>query len=177
MDAGNVLVAMATLESSEEDLRTAALARYLLATGSGPQEMFATDDSTITSETHQITESSGNQPEQRVAEHETDQTSVPSELGKEKPTDSNESLYDSGSEPAPPSKSSTSNSDEFMRDLPKPSAKNKITEMGRHLKLANELDTGPQFHQPTNERQAKAIQDKVKRTHGNCPQQSFTWIC
>jgi hypothetical protein len=36
MNAGNVLAAMATPESSEEDLRTAALAEYLLATGSGP---------------------------------------------------------------------------------------------------------------------------------------------
>ncbi|KAL2044374.1 hypothetical protein N7G274_003079 [Stereocaulon virgatum] len=165
MDAGNVLAAMATPQSSEEDLRTAALAGYLLGSGGGPQEKFATDNSTVTSETHQITEPSRNQPGYCVAEHRTDQTSISSELGKKKPTDSNESLYDSASELAPPSKSSPSNSDEFTRDLPKPSTKNKISEIGRHLQLANELHTGPQFHQPTNEKQAKVIRDKMKRTH------------
>ena len=154
-----------TPESSFEDLRTAALARYLEETGSGLQKYYTSDPSTVTSESHQATESSGIQHGFYDTGHQTDPTSVPSQVGDAKPIPSDESDYGSSTDRLPACDSRT-NSDpiEDLRTTPPAEG---FRGIGDRFNYDGELE---EFHHPVNDEEGQAIVNRVAHTNGECLQ-------
>ncbi len=150
-----------TPESSSEDLPTAALARYLEETGSGLQKYNTSGPSTVTSESHQATESSGIRHGYHDAGHQTDPTSVPSQDGDAKPIPSDESDYGSSTDRLPACDSRT-NSDP-IEDLRTTLPAEGFRGIGGHLEYDMELE---EFHHPVNDEEGQAIVNRVAHTNG-----------
>ena len=145
-----------TPESSSEDLRLAALAEYLGEIGTGLQKLHTSSLSTVTSESHQATETSG-------VPHgfQTDPTSVPSQAGDDKQIHSDEAEYGSSTDRSPASESRT-NSD-LAQDLRAIAPEEVLGGMGTHLESSPEPT---EFHHPVNEEEGRAIVNKVAHTTG-----------
>ena len=145
-----------TPESSSEDLQAAALARYLGEIGIGPQKLHTSHPSTVTSESHQTTETSG-------VPHgfQTDPTSMPSQAGDDKQIHSDESEYGSSTDRLPASESRT-NSD-LTQDLRGTPPEEVFDGIGSHFEYRLE---STEFHHPVNEEEGRAIVNKVAHTTG-----------
>ena len=154
-----------TPESSFEDLQTAALARHLEETGSGLQNYYASGPSTVTSESHHATESSGIQHGLYDAGHQTDPTSVPSQVGDAKPIPSDQSDYGSSTDRSLAFDSRT-NSDP-IEDLRTPLPAGVFRGMNSRFEYDSELT---EFHHPVNDEEGEAIVNRVAQTNGECPQ-------
>ena len=154
-----------TPESSSEDLQTAALARYLGEIDSGLQELYTSYPSTATSESHRTTEPSGIQHGYHDAGHQTDPTSMPSQIGDDKEIPSDKSEYGSSTDRLPACDSRT-NSDpiEDLRTTPPAGV---LGGIGSHFQYKSELE---EFRNPVNEEEGQAIEDRVAHTAGNCLQ-------
>ena len=144
-----------TPESSAEDLQPAALAGYVGEIGIGPQRLHTSYPSTVTSESHQATETSG-------VPHgfETDPTSMPSQAGDDKQIHSDEAEYGSSTDRSPASKSRT-NSD-LIQDR---RAEEELGGIGCHLEYKSE---STEFHHPVNEEEGRAIENRVAHATGKC---------
>ena len=151
-----------TPESSSEDLRTAALARYLEETGSGLQKYYTSNPSTVTSESHEATESSGTQHGYHDAGHQTDPTSIPSKVEDDKPIPSDESDYGSSTDRLQACETRT-NSDP-IEDLRTTVPAGVFGGIGSHLGYDRELR---EFHHPVNEEEGQAIVNRVAHTTGD----------
>lgn len=154
-----------TPESSFEDLQTAALARYLKETGSGLQKYYTSDPSTVTSESHHATESSGIQHGLYDAGPQTDPTSAPSQVGDAKPIPSDESDYGSSTDRSRAFDSRT-NSDP-IEDLRTPLPAEVFGGIGSRFEYDRELT---EFHHPVNDKEGEAIVNRVAHTNGECLQ-------
>ena len=154
-----------TPESSSEDLQNAILARYLGETGTGLQKLHTSDPSTATSESYRATESSGIQHGYHDAGHQTDPTSMPSQVGDDKEFPSDKSEYGSSNDRLPACDSRT-NSDP-IEDLRKTPSEEVLGGIGSHFPYESELEG---FPIPVNEEEGQAIEDRVAHTTGNCLQ-------
>ena len=154
-----------TPESSSEDLQTAAFSRYLGETGTGLQKSHTSYPSTATSESHRATESSGIQHGYHDASHQTDPTSMPSQVGDDKEFPSDKSDYGSSNDRLPACDSRT-NSDP-IEDLRKAPSAEVLDGIGSHFQYESELE---EFQNPVNEEEGQAIEDRVAHTTGNCLQ-------
>ena len=154
-----------TPESSSEDLQTAALARYLEETGSGQQKYHTSDPSTVASESHQATESSGIQHGYHDAGHQTDPTSMPSQVGDDKPIPSDESEYGSSTNRSQAC-DSRKNSDP-IEDLRTTLPAQGLSGVGGRFEYDRELK---EFHHPVNDKEGQAIVNRVANTNGECLQ-------
>lgn len=154
-----------TPESSSEDLQIAALARILGETGTGLQKLYTSDPSTATSESHRATESSGIQHGYHDAGHQTDPTSVPSQVGDDNEFPSDKSDYGSSKDRLPGCDSRT-NSDP-IEDLRQTPPAEVLDVIGSHFQYKSELE---EFQDPVNEEEGQAIEDRKAHTAGNCHQ-------
>ena len=150
-----------TPESSLEDLHTAALARYLEETGSGLQKYYTSGPSTVTSESQHATESSGIQHDLYDAGHQTNPTSVPSQVGDAKSIPSDESEYGSSTERSRAFDSRT-NSDP-IEDRRTPLPAEVLGGIGSHFEYDRELT---EFRHPVNDQEGEAIGNRVAHTNG-----------
>ena len=149
-----------TPESSSEDLQPAALAGYLGEIGIDPQKLHTSHPSTVTSESHQATETSG-------VPHgfQTDPTSMPSQAGDDKQIHSDESEYGSSTDRLPASESRT-NSD-LIQVLRATLPEEELGGIGSHLECQSE---STEFHHPVNEEEGRAIVNRVAHATGKCLQ-------
>ena len=154
-----------TPESSLEDLRTAALARYLEETGTGLQRLCTSDPSTATSESPRVTESSGIRHGNNDAGYQTDPTSMPSQVGDDKEIPSDKSDYGSSTDRIPACDSRT-NSDP-IEDLRTTPPEGVFGGMGSGFKYDRELK---EFHHPVNDEEGQAIVNRVAHAAGKCLQ-------
>ena len=146
-----------TPKSSSEDLQTAALARYPGEIGTGLQKVYTSYPSTATSESHRATESSGIQYGYHDAGHQTDPTSMPSQVGDDKEIPSDKSEYGSSNDRLPACDSRT-NSDPIEDQA------EVLGGIGSHFPNESELE---EFQIPVNEEEGQAIEDRVAHTTGN----------
>ena len=154
-----------TPESSSEDLRTAALAKYLEETGTGLQKSCTSYPSTATSESHRATESSGIQHGNHDAGYQTDSTSMPPQVGDDKEIPSDKSDYGSSTERLPACDSRT-NSDP-IEDLRTTPPEGVFGGIGSGFKYDRELK---EFHHPVNDEEGQAIVNRVAHVTGKCLQ-------
>ncbi len=154
-----------TPESSSEDLHTAALAKYLQETGSSLQKYYTSNASTVTSESHQATESSGVQHGYHDAGHQTDPTSIPSMVGDDKPIPSDESDYGSSTDRLQACESRTNSNP--IEDLQTTLPAEVCVGIGSGFEYDTELT---EFHHPVNEEEGQAIVNRVAHTSGECLQ-------
>ena len=156
-----------TPESSFEDLQTATLARYLEETGSGLQKHYTSDPSTVATESHRATESSGIQHGYHVAGHQTDPTSAPSEVGDLKSIPSDESDYGSSTDrlPACDSRTYSEPNSDPIEDLRTSLPAEGFRGIGSRFKYDRELK---EFHHPVNDEEGQAIVNRVAHTNGEC---------
>lgn len=154
-----------TPESSSEDLQTAPLAGYLGEIGIGPQKSPTSYPSTVTSDSHRATESNGIPHGYHHAGHQTDLTSMPSQVGDDKHIHSDESEYGSSTDRLPGNDSRT-NSDP-IEDLRTTPPEEVFGGIGSRFEYERELK---EFHHPVNEEEGQAIVNRVAHTTGKCLQ-------